>query len=84
MRIWKFPIENGQAIQIPEGSEPLHVAEDPQGQVCIWALIDPEKELAARMVTVVGTGWDVPDAAQYIGTIHQGAYVWHIYLGEEE
>ena len=89
--IWKFStIENGFQgkfeINMPQGSEILTVQTDQKdNSPCIWALVDPEKELETRHFELFGTGHPVPYdmgvERKYIGTYQyqKGEFVGHIF-----
>lgn len=79
MKIFKYVLTNRHttAVNLPKDSVVLHAAL--QGtEICLWAKVDTDKPLEKRYFSVVGTGWDVEDNMCYIGTIHEGPYVWHI------
>lgn len=46
----------------------------------VWYRCDPSKPMVKRHLVLLGTGQMLPDDFEYIGTIHQFSYVWH--LGE--
>ena len=82
--IWKFPLrfEHDQRIDMPAGATVLHVAM--QGELlCVWAQVDTGAYLEARRFDIFGTGHEIapPDAGkrQYVGTVHAGVYVWHVF-----
>lgn len=66
-------------LALPAGAKPLHVAEQ-AGQLCLWALVDPDKKLTKRTFRVVGTGQSAP-AKGYVGTalLHGGSLVLHVF-----
>lgn len=69
-------------IEIPSGSKVISAGLDPQGELCIWAIVNPENELELRKFTVVGTGWTMGrelDNWEFIGTVRQGPYMWHVF-----
>ena len=79
------------SIEMPEGAEVLHVHER-QGEVCLWALVDTEREVETRRFVCAGTGHPIQhevDIFSYIGTVHSAGivmvYVWHIFeiLGDD-
>jgi len=82
--IYKYPLDirHHQEIEMPSGSEILTVQS--QGEMgCLWAMIDTEKEIKEmRIISVVGTGHEVPpDCVKYIGTFQMagGALIWHVF-----
>jgi hypothetical protein len=94
--IWKFTIPKPKhdspvvSIKMPVNAEILTVQmqnDIPQ----IWAECNPKAEREERQFVVMGTGWpnaevvDLDEDFTYIGTVQDGAFVWHIYeLGGPE
>ena len=83
--IWKFPIRLEDAINIfmPIGAEVIAV-DVQQGEVCIWAVVDPAAPHECRTFRCAGTGHSLPDGlgrAQHIGTVQLdgGALVFHLF-----
>lgn len=89
-RIYKYKVEfgrpgRGTTLMLPLGARILTVQEQ-NGEGYMWALVDPEAELAPRKIHIVGTGSDATDVArgaQYLGTFQavEGGhiFVWHIF-----
>lgn len=80
-RIWKYDLNiNGlTTLRMPDGAKPLTV--QMQGIVpCLWAMVDPDYEATERVFDFVGTGHAIPETLEtdYIGTIQQGPFVWHL------
>lgn len=70
-------------IEMPMPLRPMKVGLDPQGNLCLWAMIDNETRPEPHFFFVCGTGWDIPikaiDNGQiWIGTVNAGSYVWHV------
>lgn len=83
--IWKYPLEvtDRQEVPMPAEAQFLHVGLQ-NGQVCVWALVDPSKEMETVPIHIVGTGNPMPpdnDWAYHLGTVQQGPFVWHIFIG---
>lgn len=58
-RIWKYELQPGIGIDMPEDAEVLHAAA--QGdELCVWAICTPTKPPARRYFDVYGTGHPVP------------------------
>ena len=83
--VYKYPIEldDLQKIQMPIKSNILTVKIQ-DGKLCLWAEVTPEFEIEPVLIKVVGTGhrdfieeWD-----QYIGTVQDDRFVWHVYRGQ--
>jgi len=77
--IWKYPLAHGyQEVVMPEGATLLHVAL--QGdQITLWAEVTPEQPTQEVYIHVIGTDHVVLSGADYIGTVQQGRFVWHVY-----
>ncbi len=83
-KIFKYTLE-----LIAEGKLATYVGFRPlcvqmqNGQICCWAEVDDSRPKGEAKVTIVGTGHEVPpNAGQYVGTVQQGMFVWHIYMQE--
>jgi hypothetical protein len=82
--IWKFPlpVETVVRISMPAGASVLSVHER-NGDLCLWALIDPDATREMREFRVHGTGHPVPEdrPLRFIGTAHLmgGALVFHVF-----
>ena len=81
MEVWKFKLIPGkQTISMSEGAEILHVHEQ-GGDAFIWAQVHPTGMVADRHIKVVATGepFDEQEVAEYLGTVHIGALVFHVF-----
>ncbi len=85
-QVWKFPVEFSArfSLPLPKGAEVLHF--DMQGTMpTLWALVDPEAEIAPRDFFLRGTGHDIPSPEdlplKHIGTCLEdgGRLVWHLF-----
>ena len=82
-KIWKFtfPVTNRSDIPMPKGAKLLSVQRQ-DGDICVWALVDPVAPTETRRFAVYGTGQLVPDdPGAYVGTVQQldGRLVWHVF-----
>jgi hypothetical protein len=90
--IYKYPITMSDDLEIIEMLSPArirHVGLDPAGVPCVWAEVDTEANNRSigfgtikRHIHIVGTGQRLPEnisALQYLGTIHEGPFIWHVY-----
>lgn len=85
-RIYKYAIQGKtmeafygtRELELPEGARVLCV-DTQDGDLCLWAEVDPEAPTRKAVLFVVGTGQEPPDQGIYRGTAQQGPYVWHIY-----
>jgi len=84
MQVWKYTI-HPEALPsmhtVPEGAKVVHVGLDPKGDWCVWAEVDAGAgERTVRKWTVVGTGHEIPDTWEYLGSwAEPPVYVWHMY-----
>ena len=82
--IWTFKLAlvPDQGILMPVGAEILSAANQ-DGNLCIWAIIDPSKESESRHIEIVGTGLSLPcDMGvdrRFIGTALIDVFVWHVF-----
>ena len=87
--IWKFEL-NGGNTQIKEKViKWLSAGYDPSGNICIWAIVDPEAGVDEKVeydILQIGTGWnfskDELDNMEFIGTVKEGFYMWHIFVNQ--
>lgn len=83
MTVWKYTLlaADLQRIEMPAGAQILHVAEQ-HGELCMWALVDPDEPPVAHRFTVIGTGHIAPSRpAAYVGSALMlgGSLVWHVF-----
>lgn len=84
--IWKYPLEatHLQPIAMPRGARILCVqtqgARMHEAVACLWAAVDPDAPLEARMILVYGTG-EMGVRGSYIGTfqVNAGSLVFHVF-----
>ncbi len=83
MTIWKYKLElvAEQKIQVREGANALSVGLDPNGDLCVWVELKPGNPPATIKIQIVGTGDESNKTSfpNFIGTVVQGRYVWHVY-----
>ena len=82
MIIWKYPllIKPGQTakIELPIGSKIIHFGFQNDSPT-LWVLVGAVRTIMVKHTfAVVGTGWELPDDAKYIGTFTVGEFVWHV------
>lgn len=87
-RIFKYQLSIDDTIKVPvPGNRPevLHVGIQ-GGVVCVWIIVDPDSPVEETCHLVLrGTGHPLPDEcskANYVGTVHLGPFVWHVFLIE--
>lgn len=82
-RVFKYPIPitDAFAIDMPVGAQILDV-QDQRGQLCMWALVDPEAEIEQRSFRLAGTGHPIKGwGLHHIATVQmaEGTLVWHLF-----
>jgi hypothetical protein len=75
-----LPVEDEVTFAPPAGAQLLHVAEQ-QGDLCLWALVDPSRQPRLRHLRIAGTGHEIDGSPSYIGTahLHGGRLVIHVF-----
>lgn len=82
------PIPPGDAtiafdIRTPVLSRLLHAGLDPQGDLCLWYMVDTDYDSlhTVRHVKIYGTGRECNEPVEdYFATVLQGEFVWHIFI----
>lgn len=76
---YELKLEVFQKIKLPLVKKLLSV--QVQGdKICLWFAVDDKAIKLDVCFYVVGTGHEIPEpATNHIGTVQQGAYVWHIF-----
>ena len=69
-----------QAFQIP-GAAKILSAQNQQGRICIWVLLDEGDEKVERIFKAFGTGQEIDGVLEkdFIGTIQVGEFVVHLF-----
>mgnify|MGYP000221082942 CR=1 FL=1 len=80
--VYKYTLQvndEWQKVRIPGQSKIVHVAQQENGSVCFWALVDNTIGDDIRSFRIYGTGHQTPESG-YIGTalMHSGL-VWHVF-----
>ena len=83
--IWKWKLEDrpAQTIEVPRGTRIIHTELDNGNDICLWGITNPaEENMEELQVAIVGTGWKIEnlDDWDYIGTIKDIPYFWHIFV----
>ncbi len=84
LTIYKYSLEPGlNRLNMPAGARPL-TAREQNGQMQMWALVDPYASLVPREILVVGTGHGIPDfieerALVHIGTVDIYDLIFHVF-----
>lgn len=82
--IWKYElrIADEQILEMPEGAELLHVAEQ-HGTLNLWARVIPTgQDIERRVILIRGTGTPIW-SQRHIGSVLTagGDLVWHVFDG---
>ena len=84
MRVYKYRLLLAglpQTLPLPTLARPLHVAVQ-DGELTLWALVDPAAPPGRRQFLVCGTGQELGlslVSSLYLGTATSGAFVWHVF-----
>lgn len=74
-KIYKYPVKTG--LEIPRSAQVVKT-EMQDGNIFIWAIVDPAEKTIVRDFSFYGTGHELPPHASYIGTVFEGPFVWHV------
>lgn len=75
-------------ISMPKNADILSIGLDLNGNLCVWALTDPDDDTTHRTFVVrlfecIGTGCRILDRVDYsrkfIGTAVMAPFVWHVF-----
>ena len=88
--IWKFRLTGGRTTIREKVIKWLSAGYEPSGDICVWAIVDPEAETDERIeydILQIGTGWDFSqdelDSMEFIGTVKEEPYTWHIFVNQQ-
>ena len=59
--IWKFRLTDDNTRIKEKVIKWLSTGYDPSGDICVWAIVDPEAKIDERIeydILQIGTGWD--------------------------
>lgn len=81
--IYKYAVRptDRQQLLMPEGARMLTVQLQ-RGEIMLWALVNESVNEEVRYVNIYGTGNPITSTCmgQYVGTVQQGCFVWHIFV----
>lgn len=87
--IWKFRLTSDITPIKEKVIKWLSAGYDSSGDICVWAIVDSEAEINERVeydILQIGTGWDFSqnelDNMEFIGTVKEGPYIWHIFVNQ--
>ena len=83
--VYKYTIDIGSTIiNCFKNARVLSAGIDPQGNFCVWVLVDPTAAPADLKIMTIGTGWEVPENGRFVQTVKdRNIYMWHIFQIEE-
>lgn len=96
VKIYKYPVLGAevspiQEIEFSKGAEILSAGYDPNGELCVWATHNDNAKTVKRNIYCIGTGWPLDDIIpkdefhfQFLNTVKEGPYVWHVFCGGEK
>lgn len=83
--VYKFHLMHGSpGIDMPRGAQVL-CAREQNGELYLWALVDPEEPTEERHFDVFGTGHVIPPLLEggrrFVDTVlmHEGSLVLHVF-----
>lgn len=80
--IWKYDLEPACLIEMPIGAKVLSIHQQ-KGQICLWALVDPEADYEVRHFVFHGTGHHINEKGplNFVGTaqFHEGEFMFHVF-----
>ena len=89
--IWKFRLTSDITPIKEQVIKWLSAGYDSSGDICVWAIVDPEAEIDERVeynILRIGTGWNFNqnelDNIEFIGTVKEGPYMWHIFVNQPD
>lgn len=77
MRIFKYQLH--AECKIPVRVEKILRVEFQHGYLTAWCVVDEDCCEGETNIVAVPTGEKVPVKAEYINTVFDGPYVWHMY-----
>ena len=87
--IWKFGLNGGNTRIKEKVIKWLSVGYDPSGDICVWAIVDPEARIDEKVeydILQIGTGWnfsqDELDNMEFNGTINKGTNIKNIFVNQ--
>ena len=81
-QVWKIPLSFDSATRVALSTCAVvrHVAVQDR-RICLWIEVDARENIAKceRVFTIFGTGHELPEGAEYCGTVMLEPFVWHVY-----
>jgi hypothetical protein len=78
--VWKYPVplQDEFDLEIPGYCNAI-AFQVQDGRPYVWVECKPEEPLSPYRFFLIGTGFRVPNARAYVGTIQLDGFVWHLY-----
>lgn len=90
MKIFKYELElaDKQIVTMPNMKWILD-AQIQTGKLCVWAMVDENRETEDLTFYIFGTGNPIPEDIGYnnlfyIGSVQDRGFVWHVFFEREE
>ena len=82
MKIYEYQLAlaESQYVAMPEGAEVLSIGLQ-NGIITIWVKVEPQNPSIAYAFYIAGTGGEVPNNTEFIGTVMQDRFVWYVFQG---
>lgn len=86
--IYKYPlaITDTQTVKIPSEHKIL-TAQMQAGALCMWVGVDTKTDSEDVEVKIIGTGnpinQDALDGFDYLTSVQDGSFVWHVFVPED-
>tara|TARA_Y100000310_G_scaffold196334_1_gene196401 strand:+ start:4044 stop:4364 length:321 start_codon:yes stop_codon:yes gene_type:complete len=89
--IWKYHLHTAAytEVDLPRHAEVIKVEQQGAilgiGDIYLWVILDKANvtDLETVAFSIYGTGDEIPDGDEYIGTFFQGPFVWHVFKRKE-
>ena len=89
--VYKYVLDvtDEQGIQMPVMAKILSVAEDHNGDLCVWAAVIPDNRKEEVLFRVIGTGNPISLGTltgwQFLGTtVMSNGLVWHVWYRQSQ
>lgn len=77
--VYKYPIKFGlNSLHLPVGAQFLHFAGG-HGSFMAWFEVDASAESNVRNFKIFGTGHHLENVLNYLSTVIDEGFVWHLY-----
>lgn len=80
--VWKFPLQVTKltVVEAPADAPVRLAALDPaSGAPAVWLEVDTEAPRVERRFRIHGTGHEVDEDEQHVGSMADRSFVWHVY-----